>query len=196
MGLGPSGQPGPTSVSTAAAGEALGLTAPVLVHLSLGATFRESLSASPMDMDVCADLILGWDWISSNDLRLLYADGQVRYRSGPLCCSWTSSRLASARRRARCRSSATGSFACYCGSSRPSPLRGRGRYRRRRRCRCRPAPRPVGRGRSTRTTRSSLPSRRQPCRWPAPGAARAGHRPPAVSGASPTEWRCSRTARS
>jgi hypothetical protein len=40
LGLGPSGQPGPTSVSTAATGEALGLAAPVLVHLSLGATFR------------------------------------------------------------------------------------------------------------------------------------------------------------
>ncbi len=82
-GLGPSGQPGPTSVSTAATGEALGLAAPVLVHLSLGSTFRESRSASPMDMDVGADLILGWDWISSHDLRLLYADGQVRFRSGP-----------------------------------------------------------------------------------------------------------------
>jgi hypothetical protein len=73
LGLGPSGQPGPTSVSTAATGEALGLAAPVLVHLSLGATFRESLLASPMDMDVGADLILGRDWISSHDLRLLYA---------------------------------------------------------------------------------------------------------------------------
>ena len=60
--LRPSGQPGPTSVSTAAAGEALGLVEPVLIHLSLGDTFRESLSVSPMDMDVGADLILSWDW--------------------------------------------------------------------------------------------------------------------------------------
>ena len=83
LGLRPSGQPGPTSVSTAAAGETLGLVAPVLIHLSLGDTFRESLSVSPMDMDVGADLILGWDWISSHDLRHLYADGQVCLRSGP-----------------------------------------------------------------------------------------------------------------
>ena len=83
LGLRPSGQPGPTSVSTAAAGAALGLVEPVLIHLSLGDTFRESLSVSPMDMDVGADLILGWDWISSHDLHHLYADGQVRFRSGP-----------------------------------------------------------------------------------------------------------------
>ena len=83
LGLRPSGQPGPTSVSTAAAGESLSLIAPVRIHLSLGDTFRESLSVSPMDMDVGADLILGWDWISSHDLHHLYADGQVRFRSGP-----------------------------------------------------------------------------------------------------------------
>ena len=59
LGLGQSGQPGPTSVSTAAAGEAQGLVAPVLIHLSLGNTFRESLSVSPMDMDVGANLNLG-----------------------------------------------------------------------------------------------------------------------------------------
>ena len=73
LGLRPSGQAGPTSVSTAAAGEALGLAAPVLIHLSLGDAFRESLSVSPMDMDVGAD----------HDLYHLYADGQVRIRSGP-----------------------------------------------------------------------------------------------------------------
>ena len=83
LGLRPSGQPGPTSVSTAAEGESLGLVAPVLIHLSLGDTFRESLSVSPMALDVGADLILGWDWISSHDLQHLYADGQVRFRSGP-----------------------------------------------------------------------------------------------------------------
>ena len=83
LGLRPSGQLGPTSVSTAAAGEARDLVAPVLIHLSLGDSFRESLSVSPMDMDVGADLILGWDWISSHDLHHLYADGQVRLRSGP-----------------------------------------------------------------------------------------------------------------
>jgi hypothetical protein len=83
LGLRPSGQPGPTSVSTAAAGEARDLVALVLIHLSLGDSFRESLSVSPMDMDVGADLILGWDWISSHNLHHFYADGQVRLRSGP-----------------------------------------------------------------------------------------------------------------
>ena len=83
LGLRPSGQPGPTSVSTAAAGEALGLGEPVLIHLSLGDTFCESLSVPPMDMDVGADLILGWDWISSHDLHHLYAEGHDRFRSGP-----------------------------------------------------------------------------------------------------------------
>ena len=41
----------------------------MLIHLSLGDTFRETLSVSPMDLDVGADLILGWDWISSHDLH-------------------------------------------------------------------------------------------------------------------------------
>ena len=45
-----------------------GAAPPVLLHLALGDTFRESMSVSPMDMDVDADLILGWDWISSHDL--------------------------------------------------------------------------------------------------------------------------------
>jgi hypothetical protein len=50
---------------------AAGLGMPVLVHLRLGDAFRDSLSVSPMDMDVGDDLILGWDWISSHDLRHL-----------------------------------------------------------------------------------------------------------------------------
>jgi hypothetical protein len=54
----------------------------VLIHLVLGDTLRESLSVSPMDMDVGADLILGWDWISSHDLRHLYVDGRLSPRSG------------------------------------------------------------------------------------------------------------------
>ena len=83
LGLPPSGQPGPTSVMTAATGSSLGLAAPVLIYLGLGDRFRESLSVSPMDMDVGDDLILGWDWISSHDLRHLYTDGRVSLRSGP-----------------------------------------------------------------------------------------------------------------
>ncbi len=52
------------------------------IHLGLGDTLRESLSVSPMNMDVGADLLLGWDWISRHDLHHLYADGQVRLRWG------------------------------------------------------------------------------------------------------------------
>jgi hypothetical protein len=54
-----------------------------MIHLSMGDTFRESLSISPMDMDVGDDLILGWDWISSHDLQHLFYAGRVDLRSGP-----------------------------------------------------------------------------------------------------------------
>jgi len=57
LGLLPSDQPGPSSVMTA--GSSLELAAPVLIHLCLGDAFRESMSVSPMDMDVGDDLILG-----------------------------------------------------------------------------------------------------------------------------------------
>jgi predicted aspartyl protease len=50
LGLRPAGQPGPMSVSTAAAGEARGIVESMLIHLSLGDIFRESLSVSPLDM--------------------------------------------------------------------------------------------------------------------------------------------------
>ena len=83
LGLPPSGQPGPLSVTTASAvGGPHGLGAPVSIHLCLGESFRESMSISPMDMDVGDDLILGWDWISSHDLRNLFHAGQVDLRSG------------------------------------------------------------------------------------------------------------------
>ena len=55
---------------------------PVLIHLSQGDAFHESMSISPMDMDVGDDLILGWDWISSHDLQHLFQAGQVDLRSG------------------------------------------------------------------------------------------------------------------
>ena len=55
----------------------------MLIYLGLGDVFREVMSVSPMDMDVDADLILGWDWISSHDLSHLYAPGRVSLRSGP-----------------------------------------------------------------------------------------------------------------
>ena len=83
LGARSSGQPGPTSVSTAAAGGTQGLAAPVLIYLGLGDSLREMMSVSPMDMDVGDDLILGWDWISSHDLHHLYTPGRVSLRSGP-----------------------------------------------------------------------------------------------------------------
>ncbi len=55
----------------------------MLVHLVLGDDFRELILVSPMAMDVGADLILGWDWISSHDLHHLYAASHVSLRSGP-----------------------------------------------------------------------------------------------------------------
>ncbi len=77
----------------------------------------ELLSVSPIDMDVGADLILGWNWISSHNLQHLYADGHVfAFGQGPLGCSWTSSLWAPARRRVHCRWSATRSFASCFGS--------------------------------------------------------------------------------
>ena len=69
-------------MATAAIGGQQGQGTLVLVHLSLGDAFRESLSISPMEMDVGDDLILGWDWISSHNLQHLYQAGQVDLRSG------------------------------------------------------------------------------------------------------------------
>ena len=59
-----------------------GLVPPVLIYLGLGDVFRESLSISPMDMDVSADLILGWDLISSHDWRHFFQEGSVDLLSG------------------------------------------------------------------------------------------------------------------
>ena len=79
-------------MATAAMGGVQGLGAPVLIYLCLGDSFRESMSISPMDMDVGDDLILGWDWISSHDLRNLFQAGQVGLRSGPAQLQRTCSR--------------------------------------------------------------------------------------------------------
>ena len=83
--LAPSGQQGPGSVTTAATGGTRDsdLAASMQIFLSLGDVLCESLSVSPIDMDVGYGTILGWDWISSHDLRHLYADGQASLRSGP-----------------------------------------------------------------------------------------------------------------
>ena len=44
---------------------------------------EEVRAASKSDMDVGDDPILGWDPISSRDLRTVYVDGYVSLRSGP-----------------------------------------------------------------------------------------------------------------
>jgi hypothetical protein len=40
----------------------------------------ESFSVSPMDVDEDDNMVLGWDWIWSHDLRSLYADSECRVR--------------------------------------------------------------------------------------------------------------------
>ncbi len=77
LGLPPSGQP--------VRWEVQGLRTPVLAHLSLGNVFLESLSISPRDMDMGDDLILGWDWISSHDLRHLWRVRRVFGRGRRSC---------------------------------------------------------------------------------------------------------------
>ncbi len=65
----------------------------MLIHLSLGDAFRESISISQMDVDVGNDLIFGWDWISSHDLHSLFQACQVGLWSRLRSCSWHSSPL-------------------------------------------------------------------------------------------------------
>ena len=51
----------------------------MVVHLALGAAepLREVITMSPLDLGPELDIILGWDWISSHDLRFLYPQGGV-----------------------------------------------------------------------------------------------------------------------
>ena len=49
----------------------------VRVYLALGDTLREAISMSPLALEGGVDLILGWDWIVSHDLRKLYALGEM-----------------------------------------------------------------------------------------------------------------------
>ena len=77
-----SGEPGPDAVVTAGHVESQGLGTPVLAHLCIGDTFRESMSMSPMELHVGTELILGWDWISSHKLEHLYPDGRALATSG------------------------------------------------------------------------------------------------------------------
>jgi len=60
------------------------LAQPVSVSLSLGTTaaVREVIDMSPLDLGSGLDVILGWDWISSHDLRFLYPQGSVTGAAG------------------------------------------------------------------------------------------------------------------
>jgi hypothetical protein len=101
LNLAPSGQPGPGSVITAATGGTRDLAAPVQIFLSLGDVLRESLSVSPMDMDVGDDMILGWDWISearATTCAIFMRTVRSASGPGPRCCSWTPFPRAPARR--------------------------------------------------------------------------------------------------
>ena len=196
LGLPPSAHPGPTSVTTAAPGGTQDLPAPVMAHLGLGDTFREALSVSPMDMDVDDDLILGWDWISSHDLRLLYVDGRVSLRSGPAQLQMD---LLPAGARLAPRTLSVighGEFHRLLRKiervgperlSRPPPLRPRRR---------RHVARRAGPARSTPITPTLLPSKARNGRRLVLGGGLASRRSLTVPPASSMAWRCSRTAQS
>ncbi len=53
---------------------------PVAVHLALGTgtLLCDIIVMSPLALGPRLDIILGWDWISSHDLRFLYPQGAVR----------------------------------------------------------------------------------------------------------------------
>ena len=146
-----------------------------------------------MDMDVCDDLILGWDWISSHALRHFYVDVSLRVRSGP-------ARLQMDLLRAEARPPARAmSVLSHGGLRRPHrrfPMSWRGDLRRFRPRLLRPriAARLGGPGRSTRTTLSSRLSRLRSGWQLAPGGTRIARLTPGVATTAPMAWRYSRTA--
>ena len=77
--LPPGSSSGPAAVSMASPDTTRALPPPVGVRLALGAdgTLRELIDMSPLDLGPGLDIILGWDWISSHDLRFLYPNGTV-----------------------------------------------------------------------------------------------------------------------
>ena len=64
----------------------------MLVHLNLGDAFRESMSVSPMDLDVGDDLILGWDDKGSRATTcgISTRRGRWIFGRGLNSCSWAS----------------------------------------------------------------------------------------------------------
>ena len=80
LGLPPGSGPGPAAVSMASPDMIRTLPPPVAVHLALGTgtPLCEIIDMSPLALGPGLDIILGWDWISSHDLRFLYPQGAVR----------------------------------------------------------------------------------------------------------------------
>jgi hypothetical protein len=74
-----SSDPGPTAVTLATPDATRSVAPPVVVHLALGdgEPLREVIAMSPLDLGPELDIILGWDWLSSHDLRFLYPQGCV-----------------------------------------------------------------------------------------------------------------------
>ena len=199
----PSGQPGPTSVTTAGAEGTLGLASPVLLHLAFGDTFRESISVLPMDMDVEADLILGWVWISSHDLHHLYGTGRVSLQS---CTALLQLDLlrASARPVARTLSViGHGEFRRPLRQLKPEtpallrpliPRRVQRRHHHPLSSRLGFAARQDGQGHSTQIMQSLLQLKRRLVERPGLGADRVGPRTRATGASSPTAWSGLKTA--
>jgi hypothetical protein len=91
------------------------LAQPVSVSLALGSTaaIREVIDMSPLDLGAGLDVILGWDWISSHDLRFLYPQGSITGVAGSNTLELPLEKL---RRRLNF-SSRTGNFAACSATS-------------------------------------------------------------------------------
>ena len=76
-GLERSGDPGPTGVMLAAGDVVHAIGEPAMVYMALGDTLREAISMSPLELEGGVDIILGWDWIVSHDLKKLYSLGEM-----------------------------------------------------------------------------------------------------------------------
>ena len=74
-----SSTPGPAAVTLATPDATRAVTPPVVVHLALGdaEALREIVDMTPLNLGPEIDIILGWDWLSSHDLRFLYPQGCV-----------------------------------------------------------------------------------------------------------------------
>ena len=53
------------------------ISEPAMVYMALGYTLREAISMLPLELEGGVDIILGWDWIISHDLKKLYSFGEM-----------------------------------------------------------------------------------------------------------------------